>query len=110
MITSRDEQTAKGIHRLRTRLRCAAIVFARSRTTRCVRLTTDALATEPASCEKLLSKASLIPQPPQRDVAPEAAPSGASRPPTHDTAWTSRSTTGLWLPLQSLPKKALHKN
>src|SRR5258707_11085593 len=79
MMTRSDEQTARGIHRLRTRLRRAAIVFARSRTTRWVRLTTDARATERESCAmdlSNLSKASLIPPPPQRDAAHEAAPSG----------------------------------
>src|SRR3954453_21702356 len=89
-MTSSDEQTASGIHRLRPRLRRAAIVFARSRTTRWVRLTTDARATERESCAIDLSKEFLKPslmRPPLlRDATHEAAPFGASAPPIRDKA------------------------
>src|SRR5271168_1728373 len=121
MMTKSDEQTPIGIHRLRIRLRRAAIVFARSRTTRCVRLTTearagafasvnDARANERVSRELALSKASLMHPPPQKDVTHEAAPSEASTPLVPDRALTSRSIREPGSRPRSLPKKALRRN
>src|ERR1700733_1160814 len=120
MMTKRDEQTASGIHRLRNRLRRAAMVFARSRTTRCVRLTTAARASifalvsadrtkEGESSELNLSKASLMLQPPQKGVIHEAVPSAASRLPIRDRVWTSPSIRVPWSEWQSPPEKALRK-
>src|ERR1700733_161795 len=103
MISS-EEQTASGIHRLRTRLRRAAIDRARSRTTRWVRLTSEARAgvlnpamaartkARESSSEKGFSPASFIDPPPQTDVKHEAAPSLASTQPSHDRGAISRST------------------
>src|ERR1700733_538347 len=121
MISS-EEQTASGIHRLRTRLRRAAIDRARSRTTRCVRLTTEARAgafkpsiairttAGDSSPENSFSLASFIYPPPQTDERHEAAPSLASTQPGHDIAGILRSITELGSRWRSRPKKVLRKN
>src|SRR5580704_7922470 len=121
MISS-AEQTANGIQRLRTRLRCAAIDRARSRITRWVRLTTEARAgafipsiatramVRDSSSANGFSPAPFIYPPPQTDERHEAAPSLASARLGPGRAGISRSITERASQWRSYPKRALRKN
>src|SRR5215471_9582037 len=107
-ITSNDAHTASGTHKLRTRLLRADIALARSRTTLCVRFTSEARAptlseasdsaTDRSSSPWLFSpnfsETSFIPSPPPPESDHSSiSPTRASAKPAHGTTATLPSTT-----------------
>src|SRR5665213_3172097 len=119
MIRRSAEKTATGIQRLRVRLRRAAMAPALARTTRWVRLTTDARAAVFAAGSAIRANASevsdkgfsfFMEQPPGECEERGVAPSLASGPPTHDTNEILRLIAVHALPRRSLRGKVLRKN